>query len=86
MILNKIVFEVYKVKPYNPEKLPLDNIDYNIYCGIKIFKSKLDLSRGDLDKALFYYVGRDKSYSSKVYKNISSYIFFRSEFNNIGDL
>ena len=67
------------------DKSRLHDIDYNIYCGIKIFKSKLDLSRGDFDKALFYYVGRDSKYSSRVYRNISSYIFFKSEINNIGD-
>ena len=45
MILNKIVLEVYKVKPYNPEKLPLDKIDYNIFIE-ELSEANRNLARG----------------------------------------
>lgn len=61
------------------DKSRLHNIGYNIESGIKILKSKLDFSKGDLDRALFYYVGRDKKYSAKIYRNISDFMFFNSK-------
>lgn len=61
----------------------LHDIDYNIDIGMKILKSKLkstigkDFEFGDIDKALFYYVGEDEEYAKKVFKTMGEYSYFR---------
>lgn len=69
-------------------KSKLHNIDYNILMGVKILKSKLsktqsinidDIKLGDINKALFYYVGKDDTYADKVSKIICEFIYFRSQ-------
>jgi len=57
----------------------LHNIDYNIELIIKIIKSKLLATDGDLDKALYYYVGKDKEYAAKVFKTLGEFRYFRSQ-------
>jgi len=56
----------------------LYDIDYNIEIGIDILRSKLKISKGDLDKALFHYVGGDNNYPAKIYKIVSDYIYFKN--------
>lgn len=57
----------------------LHNIEYNIICTIKIIKSKLVSTKGDLDKSLYYYVGKDETYAVKVFKTMGEYTYFRSQ-------
>jgi len=57
----------------------LHNIEYNIVCTIKIIKSKLAFTKGDLDKSLYYYVGKDETYAVKVFKTMGEYTYFRSQ-------
>lgn len=59
----------------------LHDIDYNINTGIKILKSKLRATQkngiGDLDKSLFFYVGKDAEYASMVFKVMGEFRYFR---------
>ena len=64
----------------NIDKAKLHDIAYNIEYGIKILKTKLKISKGNMSKALYYYVGRDKTYSGKVYKNISNFFNYKCQF------
>ena len=57
----------------------LHNIEYNIVCTIKIIKSKLVSTKGDLNKSLYYYVGKDEKYAAKVFKTMGEYTYFRSQ-------
>lgn len=61
------------------DKDKLHNIDYNILYSIKIIKSKLESTGGDLEKSLYYYVGKDEEYASKVFKVMGEYRYFRSQ-------
>jgi hypothetical protein len=61
------------------DKDKLHNIDYNIEHTIKILLSKLKYAKGDIDKALYLYVGQDAVYASKVFKVMGEYRYFRSQ-------
>jgi soluble lytic murein transglycosylase-like protein len=49
------------------------DISYNIEKGIEIFNEHLRLQKGNLDKALFGYVGGDRSYANDIYKIIGEF-------------
>jgi len=57
----------------------LHNIDYNIEYTIKILLSKLKISNGDIDKALYLYVGQSDEYSSKVFRTMGEFRYFRAQ-------
>jgi len=49
------------------------DISYNIEKGIEIFNEHLRLQKGDLDRALFGYVGGDRTYANDIYKIIGEF-------------
>lgn len=57
----------------------LHNIDYNIEYTIKILVSKLKISNGDIDKALYLYVGQSDEYSAKVFRTMGEFRYFRAQ-------
>lgn len=57
----------------------LHNIDYNIVCTIDIIKDKLKATGGDVEKSLYFYVGKDDKYSAKVFKVMGEFRYFRSQ-------
>ena len=59
----------------DPEKVY--DIEYNITTGIKILKSKLNKSNGDISLALKYYVGGDDTYHEMVYKFLGKYVLYK---------
>lgn len=61
------------------DKDKLHNIDYNIEYTIKILLSKLKISNGDIDKALYLYVGKSDEYSSKVFRIMGEFRYFRAQ-------
>jgi len=52
------------------------DISYNIAKGIEIFNEHLRLQKGSLDKALFGYVGGDKTYAADIYKIMGEFSMF----------
>ena len=60
------------------DKSKIFEIDYNIETGICIFKEHLSIKNGDVDKALYGYVGGDKKYPTKIYKAMAEYTIFVS--------
>lgn len=55
------------------------NIDYNIKKGIEIFKEHKRIAGGDINKALFGYVGGDKNYVTQVKVAMSNFIMFNKQ-------
>lgn len=51
-------------------------IDYNIECGICIFKEKLKISNNDVNVALYKYVGGCEEYVKKVLDTVEEYNTF----------
>lgn len=67
----------------------LHDIDTNIQCGIKVLKIHIQENNGSINKGLYYYVGKSKTYSSKVYEAIGRFVTFRSTIddgNEDGDI
>jgi soluble lytic murein transglycosylase-like protein len=62
----------------------IHDIGYNIECGTCILVDKLEKGKGDLNIALFNYVGRDgtnvkeSGYVDKVYRGIGEYVLFKN--------
>jgi len=62
----------------------IHDVGYNIECGTCILVDKLEKSKGDLNVALFNYVGRDgtnvkeSGYVDKVYRGIGEYVLFKN--------
>lgn len=56
----------------------LHNIDTNIETGIGIFIIHLEEEDGNIEKALYKYVGGDKSYVTKVFVSAGKFVAFRS--------
>ena len=55
----------------------LHDIDTGIESGIKVFKIHLGEADGNVSQGLYYYVNRDKNYSSKVYEAMGHFVSFR---------
>jgi hypothetical protein len=53
------------------------NIDYNIEKGIEIYLEHLRLSRGDVNKALYGYVGGNNDYITKVKIAMSDFLMYK---------
>jgi len=56
----------------------LHDIDTGIECGIKVLKIHIEEGKGNISKGLYYYVGKDDKYSSKVYESMGKFVAFRS--------
>ena len=64
----------------------LFNIQYNIFCGICIFQEKLEVARGNYERAIVLYCGKGpeaRQYGKKVLKTISEIIAFDVAYNNL---
>lgn len=59
-------------------KYDLHDISTNITAGIKVFKIHLKEANNDINKGLYLYVGKDKTYASKVFNAMGRFVFFRS--------
>jgi len=59
-------------------KYDLHNISTNIKAGIKIYKIHLKEANNDINQALYLYVGKDKTYSDKVFNAMGRFEAFRS--------
>lgn len=60
----------------------LHDIDTGIKCGIKVLKIHIDEQKGDISRGLYYYVGKNKDYSGKVYQAMGKFVAFRSTIDN----
>lgn len=60
----------------------LHDIDVGIESGIKVFLIHLGEAKGSISKALYYYVGKDKTYSDYVYTSVGRFVSFRSTIND----
>ena len=49
-----------------------------IESGIKVFLIHLEEAKWNISKGLYYYVGKDKSYSDSVYIAVGRFVSFRS--------
>ncbi len=63
-------------------KFDLHEIDIGIETGIRVFLIHLGEAEGDISKALYLYVNKDKTYVNKVYSEIGKFIAFRSVIDN----
>lgn len=59
-------------------RFALHDIDVGIECGIKVFNIHLKEEKGNISKALYKYVGKDKKYVSDVYYAMGKFVTFRS--------
>ena len=60
------------------DKDKIHDIDYNIKTGICVLKEHLILNEGDLNKALYGYVGKDREYAGDVYRAMGQFFLFDS--------
>lgn len=60
----------------------LHDIDIGIESGIKVFLIHLEEAKGNISKGLYYYVGKDKTYSNSVYTAVGRFVSFRSTIGN----
>ena len=56
----------------------LHDIDTNIKSGIRVFNIHLKEANGNIDKGLYLYVNKDKSYINKVHTAVGRFVSFRS--------
>ncbi len=56
----------------------LHDINTGIDSGIKVLKIHIQEQKGSIKKGLYYYVGKDKRYSGKVYEAMGRFVAFRS--------
>ena len=56
----------------------LHDINTGIESGIKVLKIHIQEQKGSIKKGLYYYVGKDSKYSSKVYGAMGRFVAFRS--------
>lgn len=56
----------------------LYDIDTNIESGCRVFNIHLEEGNGDISKALYLYVNKEKSYVTKVYTAMGQFVAFRS--------
>lgn len=56
----------------------LHDIDIGIESGIKVFLIHLEEAKWNISKGLYYYVGKDKTYSNSVYTAVGRFVSFRS--------
>jgi len=54
------------------------DLRYNIQKGVEILKSKLQKSKGNLDLALHWYVGKEDGYTEKVFKHMNRYVAYKT--------
>jgi soluble lytic murein transglycosylase-like protein len=57
------------------------NISYNILKGVEIFNEHLRLQKGNLDKALYGYVGGDKWYANDIFKIMGEFSMYELSCN-----
>lgn len=57
----------------------LHNIDYNVDCIVDKMNEKLKITGGDVEKSLYYYVGKDDKYAPKVFKVMGEFRYFRTQ-------
>jgi hypothetical protein len=57
----------------------LHKIDKNILCGIKVLKIHIKQGKGNISKGLYYYVGKDDTYSGRVYEAIGHFTAFKMQ-------
>lgn len=57
----------------------LYDIKTNIKCGVRILKKYKAKAKGDVDKALYFYVGGNNNYHKKVYKAQSEFKKFKEK-------
>ena len=62
----------------------LHNVDINILSGIKVLKIHIKEENGNLDKGLYRYVNKDKTYADSVYNAIGKFVSFRITIDNNG--
>jgi soluble lytic murein transglycosylase-like protein len=58
------------------DKFELHDIEIGIKSGVDVFKIHLDENEGNVNKALYHYVNKDKSYVLKVYTAVGKYLAF----------
>lgn len=54
----------------------LHNVKTGILIGTKVFKIHLKEQDGDIQKALYCYVNKDKTYVDKIYNSVGRFIIF----------
>ena len=59
-------------------KYELHSIKTNIKAGIKVFKYHLKETDNDINKGLYFYVGKDNTYANKVFNAMGRFEIFRS--------
>lgn len=57
-------------------KYDLHEIKKGIQAGADVFNIHLEENAGDINKALYYYVNKDNSYSYKVFKAVGEYLAY----------
>ncbi|MGD9157704.1 MAG: lytic transglycosylase domain-containing protein [Desulfobacteraceae bacterium] len=60
------------------DKNDLHDVEANLTAGIKVFKIHLKENHNNINKALYYYVGRDKKYAGMVFSAMGKFVTFRS--------
>ena len=61
-------------------KSDIFNIETNIDIGIKIFNIHLKEADGNIPLGLYYYVGKNNIYASKVYNAMGKFIIYETSF------
>ena len=56
----------------------LHDIDTGIEIGIKVLKIHIQENKGNINQGLYHYVGKDKTYASKVFEAMGKFVAFRS--------
>lgn len=59
-------------------KYDLHDIGTNVAAGIKVFKIHLKEANNDINRGLYLYVGKDKTYANKVFNAMGRFEIFRS--------
>lgn len=67
---------VGKLKTNLSSKYDLHNISTGIHAGCDVFKIHLDENDGNVNKGLYYYVGKDNAYVLKVYTAVGKYLAY----------
>ena len=78
----QVRFEVWGKKLGLKDKFSLHEIDIGIESGIKVLKHYLAGNdggiKGNLSRALFLYVGKNRAYVTKVLNAMGSFVLFKA--------
>lgn len=76
--LMQVMPGIWKEKLGLKSEFNLHQIDIGIESGIIVLKTILDEQNGNMDKALYHYVGKSKIYVDNVYKAIDRFTLHKS--------